>query len=87
MEKILFKNGNRATPIALYVLEKTKIGGFDYIMVTDAEEGEDGDALILREMASADSTDSVYEIVTDDRELGAVGAVFESLLEDTAIEE
>ena len=62
------------------VLEQTRLGGVDYILVTDSEEG-DGDALILRDLSAADEPDAVYEIVTDDEELNAVAAVVENMLE------
>ena len=49
MEKITFTvNGNGTLEkVEFYVLEQTKIGGTDYILVTDMEDG-DGDALIER---------------------------------------
>lgn len=84
MEKILFKaNENDAEAVAFYVLEQTKINGVDYILVTDAEADEDGEALILKDVSSrAESSDSIYEIVADETELNAVAAVFSNLLED-----
>ena len=65
-------------------MEQTRLGGIDYILVTDAEEGE-GEALILRDMSAADEADAVYEIVTEDEELNAVAAVFENMLEDVEL--
>ena len=85
MEKIRFKTENDV--IEFYVLEHTKVGGNDYILVTDSEAGEDGDALILKETKTALEKESIYEIVSDEIELNAVAAVFNSLLEDTVIEE
>ena len=34
--------------VEFYVLEQTRIGGIDYILVTDTEE-DDGEALILKD--------------------------------------
>lgn len=80
MEKIIFKpEGEEET--AFYVLEQTRIGGKDYILVTDTEE-DDGEALILRDMSQSGEMEALYEIVTEDEELKAVAAVFESMLED-----
>ena len=62
-------------------MEQTRLGGIDYILVTDSEEG-DGEALILRDVSGADEKEAVYEIVTEDEELNAVAAVFENMLED-----
>lgn len=80
MEKIIFQpeTGEKAE---FYVLEQTRIGGIDYILVTDTEEG-DGEALILRDASKPGEAEALYEIVTDDEELSAVAAVFENMLED-----
>ncbi|MCM1153747.1 MAG: DUF1292 domain-containing protein [Roseburia sp.] len=80
MEKIVFRpEGEDA--VEFYVLEQTRLGGIDYILVTDTEE-EDGEALILRDTSKEGETEAVYEIVTEDEELNAVAAVFENMLED-----
>ncbi len=80
MEKIVFTPEGEE-PVQFCVLEQTRLGGIDYILVTDSEEG-DGEALILRDMSAVDDKEAVYEIVTEDEELNAVAAVFENMLED-----
>ena len=80
MEKIVFTPEGEE-PVQFCVLEQTRLGGVDYILVTDSEEG-DGEALILRDMSAVDDKEAVYEIVTEDEELNAVAAVFENMLED-----
>ncbi|MBP3475205.1 MAG: DUF1292 domain-containing protein [Lachnospiraceae bacterium] len=80
MEKIVFTPAGEAA-VEFYVLEQTRLGGIDYILVTDSEQG-DGEALILRDMSAPEEEEAVYEIVTDDEELNAVAAVFENMLED-----
>lgn len=80
MEKIVF-NPAGEEPVEFYVLEQTRIGGIDYILVTDTEE-DDGEALILRDTSKEGETEALYEIVTEDEELNAVAAVFENMLED-----
>ena len=62
-------------------MEQTRLGGIDYILVTDSREG-DGEALILRDTSAAEASEAAYEIVTEDEELNAVAAVFENMLED-----
>ena len=84
MEKISFCSPEEG-PVDLYVLEQTTIGGVNYILVTDTEEG-DGEAFILKENPSSDDSENVYDIVEDDEELQAVGQVFGSLLEDVDLE-
>ncbi len=80
MEKVAFTiNGTEKAEF--YVLEQTRIGGTDYILVTDMEDG-DGEALILKDLSEPEAKDGVYEIVSDDKELDAVAAVFEKLMDD-----
>lgn len=84
MEKIKFMLDTQES-VEFFVLEQTKLGGKQYILVTDAPEG-DADALILRESSLGEGkSESVYEVVEDDTELSAVAAVFENLLDDTEI--
>jgi hypothetical protein len=80
VEKIMFMpEGEEA--VAFYVLEQTRLGGVDYLLVTDAETG-DGEALIMRDTSASEEEEAVYEIVTDDEELNAVAAVFENMMDD-----
>ena len=80
MDKIVF-TPEGGEPVPFYVLEQTRLGGIDYILVTDSEDG-DSEALILRDTSSMEENEAVYEIVTDDEELNAVAAVFQNMLED-----
>ena len=80
VEKIMFMpEGEEA--VAFYVLEQTRLGGVDYLLVTDAETG-DGEALIMRDTSASEEEEAVYEIVTDNEELNAVAAVFENMMDD-----
>lgn len=84
MEKVEFTLDTGET-VSFYVLEQTMLGGIQYILVTDVEEG-DGEALILKELPSEDvQKESTFEVVEDDEELSAVAAVFENLLEDVEL--
>ncbi len=83
MEKIKFTLDTQES-VEFYVLEQTRLSGNQYILVTDAEEG-DGDALILKEISLKNADEKVYEIVEEDTELSAVAAVFETLLEDVRL--
>ncbi len=80
MEKITFTpEGDNA--VEFYVLETTRLGGVDYILVTEEPEG-DGDAYILKDMSASEAEEAIYEMVEDDEELQAVAQVFENILED-----
>ncbi|MBQ9333621.1 MAG: DUF1292 domain-containing protein [Lachnospiraceae bacterium] len=83
MEKITFAPEGEET-IDFYVLETTRLGGVDYILVTDAPEG-DGEAMIMKDLSDPDDAEALYEFVEDDDELKAVGKVFENILEDVDI--
>lgn len=85
MEKIIFTFEDTNEEVEFFVLEQTKVNGSSYILVTDSEEDE-AECLILKDMSSAEDTDSLYEIVEDEVELSAVLKVFEELLEDVDIE-
>ena len=84
MEKLTFqgKDGEQAE---FYVLEQTRVNGVNYLLVADSEE-DDGECLILKDMASEEEQESLYEIVKDEQELSAVLTVFEQLLDDVEIE-
>lgn len=82
-EKIAFcPEGEEA--VEFYVLEQTRIGGVNYILVTDTEDG-DGDALILKDLSKDGEEESVYSVVSEDNELSAVAEVFRNMLEDVTL--
>ena len=80
LEKITF-NADGEDPVDFYVLEQTRIGGYNYILVTDFEEG-DGEALILKDLSEDGEAESRFVIVSDEQELNAVAGVFEDMLDD-----
>ncbi|MCR5311427.1 MAG: DUF1292 domain-containing protein [Lachnospiraceae bacterium] len=84
MEKITFA-GNDGDNIDFYVIEKTTLGGVDYMLVTETEDG-DSDAYVLKDLSSSTDAEGIYEIVDDETELEAVGQVFASLLDDIDIQ-
>ena len=67
--------------IELYVIEQTRIGGVNYLLVTEEESG-DGEAMILKDTSADTDAESVYEFVEDDATLKAVGSVFADMLDD-----
>jgi hypothetical protein len=86
MEKIVFiDRQDEAEARAFYVLEQTRINGINYLLVTETEGDEDGDALILKDISQADDRESIYETVADEIELEAVATVFNNLLEEEGV--
>ena len=81
MEKIAFQLPDSQDTVDFFVLEQTRINGADYILVTDAEDG-DGEALILKDLSEDGEQEAVYEIVEDDDELEALSVIFGEMLED-----
>jgi hypothetical protein len=81
VEKIKFTPDTEEKPIEFFIVEQTRIAGRSYLLVTDKEEG-DAQALILRDMSEDENPDSLYEIVSDDKELEAVSGVFADMLDD-----
>lgn len=82
-EKILFQpEGEEA--VEFYVLEQTRIGGVDYILVTDEADG-DAEAWIMKDISKDGDEEGIYVFVEDDDELEAVAGVFEDMLKDDDI--
>lgn len=65
-----------------HVIEETKINGVKYLLVFDDVEDEEEEALILKEVSNEGAEEAFYDIVEDEKELSAVAAIFEELLED-----
>lgn len=80
MEKIEF-TPEGGEPIEFFVLEQTRIGGVNYLLVTDSEE-EDGDAYIMKDSSKDGEEEAVYTFVEEDEELNAVAGVFSNMLDD-----
>lgn len=83
MEIISFAGENGDT-IEFFVIEKTTLGGVDYMLVTESET-EDDEAYVLKDVSKSTDSEGIYEIVDDEAELQAIGQVFQSLLDDTDI--
>ncbi len=86
MEKITFTpDGADGEAVDFYVLEQTRIGGINYILVTEEEEG-DGEALILKDLSTDGEAESIYAIVEDEKELAAIADVFSDMMDDVTLE-
>jgi hypothetical protein len=83
MDKIVFETEDGT--VDFFVLDQTRIGGTDYILATEEEEG-DSDALILKDTSKDGDEEALYEIVEDERELSAVAEVFAKMDDDIAFE-
>lgn len=82
MDKICFAPPDGSEAVWFYVLEQTRLGGHDYLLVTDSEEG-DGEAYILRDESQDGDEEASYVFVEEDAEMSAVSGVFSEMMEDT----
>ncbi len=64
------------------VLEQTRLGGIDYLLVSTSEDEEEAEALILKDISKDTDEEAIYDIVEDDRELETVAGIFKELLDD-----
>lgn len=69
--------------IELYVLEQTRINGMDYILATDAEDDEDGECYILKDISGDDTDEALYQFVENDDELDYMFKIFTELMDDS----
>ena len=84
MDKITFTLDDGTETVDFFVLDQTRISGVNYLLVADSMD-EEAEALILKDMADESSSESVYEIVSDDTELKAIAKVFEEAIGDIDI--
>ena len=68
--------------VVFRVLEQTRLGGIDYLLVSTTEDEEEAEALILKDISIETDEEAVYDIVEDDRELELVAGIFKELLDD-----
>lgn len=84
--KVIFTTDDNEE-IEFSILEQTKLNGFTYLLVTDAdEEDEEGNAYILKDTSSETDEAAIYAMVEDENELNLIGKIFEELLEDIELD-
>ena len=82
MEKIKFIPDGEEEAAEFFLLEQTRLQGVNYLLVTEsAEETEDADAYILKDLSADEDTEAIYEFVDDDEELRTVSEIFEKLMD------
>ena len=85
VETVITMRTDTGETVKFYVLEETKISGGNYLLVTDAPEGEDGECYILKDVSGQQDPEAVYEFVEDEAELDGLFGVFEKLLDDADV--
>lgn len=80
-EKIIMEMDD-GSEVEFTILEQTRLGGTEYILVTDAPDGEDGECYVMKDVSADGDEEAVYESVEDEEELAAVFEIFEDMLKD-----
>ena len=83
MEKLTFVTDDNDN-VDLYIIEETRANGINYLLVSDSDDEEDGDAqcYILKDTSAAEDEEAVYEFVEDDTEFDAISRIFAELMDD-----
>ena len=85
-ETVITMRTDTGETVDFYVLEETRIHAGDYLLVTDAPEGEDVECYILKDVSDSRDPEAVYEFVEDESELDGLFGVFEKLLSDADLD-
>lgn len=84
MERLEFVQED-GTMVEFYVEEQIRVGGTNYLLVTDSQEDE-AEAFILKDISEDSDEVANYVCVDDDVELAALSRVFQEMLDDTEID-
>ncbi|RKD32133.1 DUF1292 domain-containing protein [Lacrimispora algidixylanolytica] len=68
--------------VDFYVLEETRISDMNYLLVTDAaDDDEEGECYILKDLSELEESEALYEFVEDDNEIDYLFKIFSELLD------
>lgn len=73
--------GENGEQTVFYIEEQARVNGTDYLLVSDAPEG-DANALILKNISDEASAEAEYVPVEDEAELAALMKVFNEMTDD-----
>lgn len=69
--------------VVFHVVEQTRLGGVDYLLVsTKSEDSDEEEAIILKDISEDTDKDAIYEIVEDESEVDLVAKIFRELMDD-----
>ncbi|MFR3728870.1 DUF1292 domain-containing protein [Lacrimispora sp.] len=73
--------------VDFFVLEETRINGMNYLLVTDAaDDDEEGECYILKDLSKREESDALYEFVEDDNEIDYLFKIFSELLDGAGVD-
>lgn len=73
--------------VDFFVLEETRINGMNYLLVTDAaDDDEEGECYILKDLSKREESEALYEFVEDDNEIDYLFKIFSELLDGADVD-
>lgn len=86
-EKKITLTTDTGESVDFYVLEETRINGMNYLLVTDAaDDDEEGECYILKDLSKREESDALYEFVEDDNEIDYLFKIFSELLDGAGVD-
>lgn len=86
-EKKITLTTDTGETVDFYVLEETRINSMNYLLVTDAaDEDEEGECYILKDLSKRDDAEALYEFVEDDNEIDYLFKIFSELLDGADVD-
>ena len=67
--------------VVFQVIEQTRLGGVNYLLVCTTD-GDEDEALILKDVSKDTDLDAIYDIVDDDMEIAMASEIFSELIDD-----
>lgn len=69
--------------VVFHVVEQTRLGGADYLLVSSkSEDSDEEEAIILKDVSEASDKVAIYEIVEDEKEVDLIARIFRELIDD-----
>ncbi len=86
-EKKITLTTDSGEKVEFYVLEETRINGMNYLLVTDAADDDDeGECYILKDLSKQEDSQALYEFVEDDNEIDYLFKIFSELLDGADVD-
>ncbi len=86
-EKKITLTTEEGETVDFYVLEETRINSMNYLLVTDAaDEDQEGECYILKDLSKRDDAEALFEFVEDDNEIDYLFKIFSELLDGADVD-
>ncbi|MGI6020813.1 MAG: DUF1292 domain-containing protein [Lachnospiraceae bacterium] len=85
MEKLFFTDEN-GTEKGFFVEAEVRLNGSRYILVSEDADGDEAEALILKDISTAESEEAEFELLEDEREIDALLPLFAEIFEGEDID-